>query len=133
MQIKLLDVERIEWHNKKTYSTVTLDLGSNSGGGRILLRACPQATISNNPNIPIGDGLEDWFELLEDCMINSKERRKTLINQHRSSRDNNNVNSIQSTLLDEWLLNRKHLGKNLTKFYSPQSPIISSRTVLIYF
>ncbi|XP_044743342.1 uncharacterized protein LOC123305633 isoform X2 [Chrysoperla carnea] len=107
-KIKLLDVERIEWHNKKTYSTVTLDLGSNSGGGRILLRAAPQATITNNPSAAIGDGLEDWFELLEECTINSKERRKTLINQHRHSRDNNNMNSIQSTLLDEWLLARKH-------------------------
>jgi hypothetical protein len=44
----LVEVERLEWTNKKNYSTVALVLGRD---GRVLLRAA--------------DGLEDWFELLE--------------------------------------------------------------------
>jgi hypothetical protein len=46
--VKLVEVERVEWINKKNYSTVALVLGRD---GRVLLRAA--------------DGLEDWFELLE--------------------------------------------------------------------
>jgi hypothetical protein len=47
-QVKLVEVERVEWINKKNYSTVALVLGRD---GRVLLRAA--------------NGLEDWFELLE--------------------------------------------------------------------
>ncbi|KAJ8984062.1 hypothetical protein NQ317_006560 [Molorchus minor] len=58
-KVKLIDVERVEWENKKTYSTVALVLGRD---GKIYLRAA--------------DGLEDWFELLEECMLTSKEKEE---------------------------------------------------------
>lgn len=48
IQVKLVDVDRVEWVNKKTYSVVILHLTRE---GRILLRA--------------GRGLEDWYENLE--------------------------------------------------------------------
>lgn len=47
--MKLVEVENVEWINKKSYSTVGLTLQSRDS--KILLRA------------PVG--LEDWFELLE--------------------------------------------------------------------
>ncbi|XP_076270162.1 uncharacterized protein LOC143202479 isoform X4 [Rhynchophorus ferrugineus] len=64
-KVKLVDVDRVEWENKKTYSTVALVIGRD---GKIYLRA--------------SDGLEDWFELLEECMLTSKERRKALRYSH---------------------------------------------------
>lgn len=48
-QVKLVEVERVEWINKKSYSTVGLTLQARES--RVLLRAAV--------------GLEDWFELLE--------------------------------------------------------------------
>ncbi len=48
-QVKLVEVEKVEWVNKKTYSTVALVLQDRDY--RILLRT--------------NEGLEDWFELLE--------------------------------------------------------------------
>lgn len=48
LQLKLVDVERVEWINRKSYSTVAVELPRED---RLLLRAA--------------DGLEDWFELLE--------------------------------------------------------------------
>ncbi|KAF5290784.1 hypothetical protein FQA39_LY14627 [Lamprigera yunnana] len=90
-KIKLVDVDRVEWENKKTYSTVVLILGRD---GKIFLRA--------------PDGLEDWFELLEECTMTSKERRKALRTSHDGkSRDNNNV--LNS--LDEWLTARQKIPK----------------------
>lgn len=47
-KIKLVDVEKVEWLNRRSYSAISLFLGRE---GRVLLR-------TNN-------GLEDWFELLE--------------------------------------------------------------------
>nr|CAD7261072.1 unnamed protein product [Timema shepardi] len=118
-EVKLADVERVDWINRKTYSTIVLELGRE---GRVLLRAA--------------DGLEDWFELLElanvlvvlsstaedgeievrlsECMMASKERRRALrsshdpsLQQHNGTLQNNN--SINSTL-DEWLLARHKIG-----------------------
>lgn len=88
-KVKLIDVERVEWENKKTYSTVALILGRD---GKIYLRAA--------------DGLEDWFELLEECMLTSKERRRALRCSHDGRpRDNNNI----TTTLDEWLAARQKI------------------------
>ncbi|CAG2066223.1 unnamed protein product, partial [Timema podura] len=95
---KLADVDRVDWINRKTYSTIVLELGRE---GRVLLRAA--------------DGLEDWFELLEECMMASKERRRALrsshdpsLQQHNGTLQNNN--SINSTL-DEWLMARHKIGE----------------------
>lgn len=51
--MKLVEVEKVEWVNKKSYSTVALVLQDRDY--RILLRT--------------NDGLEDWFELLEVSVI----------------------------------------------------------------
>ncbi|KAJ8950510.1 hypothetical protein NQ318_015254 [Aromia moschata] len=52
------------------------------------------------------DGLEDWFELLEECMLTSKERRRALRCSHDGKpRDNNNI----TTSLDEWLAARQKI------------------------
>ncbi|CAG9859240.1 unnamed protein product [Phyllotreta striolata] len=94
-KIKLIDVVKIEWENKKTYSTVALSLGRD---GKIYLRS--------------SEGLEDWFELLEECMYTSKERRKALRYSHNDSnrpRDNNNVSS-----LDDWV--PSHQNSYVDKF-----------------
>ncbi|XP_066141537.1 uncharacterized protein [Euwallacea fornicatus] len=86
-KVKLVDVDKVEWENKKTYSTVALVIGRD---GKIYLRA--------------PDGLEDWFELLEECMLTSKERRRALRNTHDGRpRDNNNLTAS----LDEWLAARQ--------------------------
>lgn len=88
-----VDVDRVEWENKKTYSTVALVLGRD---GKIYLRAA--------------DGLEDWFELLEECMLTSKERRRALRFSHDGKpRDNNNITNT----LDEWLAARQKIREYL--------------------
>ncbi|CAH1102361.1 unnamed protein product [Psylliodes chrysocephalus] len=97
-KVKLIDIIKIEWENKKTYSTVALSLGRD---GKIYLRSA--------------EGLEDWFELLEECMFTSKERRKALRysqNDNNKPRDNNNVPS-----LDEWVTSRQKidLGRLVTE------------------
>ncbi|XP_055316191.1 putative uncharacterized protein DDB_G0286901 isoform X2 [Sitodiplosis mosellana] len=60
-KIKLVDVEKVEWLNRRSYSAISLFLGRE---GRVLLRT--------------DNGLEDWFELLEECTLISKERRHAL-------------------------------------------------------
>lgn len=88
-KVKLVDVDRVEWENKKNYSAVALILGRD---GKIYLRAT--------------EGLEDWFELLEECTLTSKERRKALRHTFDGkSKDNNNTTSK----LDEWLAARQKL------------------------
>lgn len=75
-----------------TFFSVALSLGRD---GKIYLRSA--------------EGLEDWFELLEECMFTSKERRKALRysqNDNNKPRDNNNVPS-----LDEWVTSRQKIGK----------------------
>ncbi|XP_036322351.1 uncharacterized protein LOC118736363 [Rhagoletis pomonella] len=61
LQVKLVDVEKVEWLNRRSYSAIGLLLGRE---GRILLRC--------------DNGLEDWFELLEECTLFSKQRRHAL-------------------------------------------------------
>lgn len=74
------------------FSTVALELGRD---GKILLRST--------------EGLEDWFELLEECTLTSKERRRALrVSQDTRKRDNNN--SINSSL-EEWLTARQKIRK----------------------
>lgn len=90
-KVKLVDVGSIKWQNKKTYSMIALILGHDC---KIYLRS--------------PDGLEEWFELLEECMMTSKERRRVM--RHSTDckgKDNNNI----STTLDEWLAARQKLRK----------------------
>lgn len=93
-KIKLVDVDRVEWENKKTYSTVALVLGRD---GKILLRA--------------PDGLEDWFELLEECSLISKERRRALRNSHDTKCRTGGASA--TSRLDEWLMARQKLREYL--------------------
>ncbi|XP_037959697.1 uncharacterized protein LOC119689037 [Teleopsis dalmanni] len=60
-KIKLVDIEKVEWLNRRSYSIVRLFLGRE---GSVLLRC-------NN-------GLEEWFELLNESTIASKQRRHAL-------------------------------------------------------
>lgn len=55
-------MEKVEWLNRRSYSAIGLFLGNREG--RVLLRC--------------DNGLEDWFELLEECTLNSKQRRQAL-------------------------------------------------------
>ncbi|XP_014253464.1 uncharacterized protein LOC106668842 isoform X1 [Cimex lectularius] len=65
-KVKLVELEKVEWLNKKSYSAIGLALQGRES--KILLRA--------------PSGLEDWFELLEECTIASKERRIALRKLH---------------------------------------------------
>ncbi|BES89252.1 Hypothetical protein domain [Nesidiocoris tenuis] len=65
-KVKLVELEKVEWLTKKNYSAIALSLQGRET--RILLRA--------------SSGLEDWFELLEECTITSKERRRALRKLH---------------------------------------------------
>lgn len=96
-KVKLVDVEKVEWINKKSYSTIALALQDRDY--RILLRT--------------NEGLEDWFELLDECMMTSKERRKAL--QHKFgnsslawsvSADPGCEKLSKPSNLDTWLLSR---------------------------
>ncbi|XP_034236281.1 uncharacterized protein LOC117642316 [Thrips palmi] len=60
-KIRLVDLDAPEWVNRRSYSVVAL---STRDRPRVLLRAA--------------HGLEDWFELLEECTLTSKERRRAL-------------------------------------------------------
>ncbi|XP_075213417.1 uncharacterized protein LOC142319715 isoform X1 [Lycorma delicatula] len=83
-KIKLVEVDRVEWINKKSYSTVGITLQARES--RILLRA----TV----------GLEDWFELLEECTMTSKERRRALRRLWPAD------NASLSSNLQDWLQQR---------------------------
>ncbi|RZC42881.1 PH domain containing protein, partial [Asbolus verrucosus] len=90
-KVKLVDIERVEWENKKTYSIVALVMGRD---GKIYLRT--------------PDGLEDWFELIEECTMMSKERRRALRHSHDGRpKDNNNTTAS----LGEWLAAHHKLRK----------------------
>lgn len=106
-QIKLVDVEKVEWLNRRSYSAIGLLLGSREG--RVLLR-CDQ-------------GLEDWFELLEECTLSSKERRRALrLTQgprsraslaapvsHASLQSNHlGLGGTYSGAIEDWLMSRHH-------------------------
>ncbi|XP_075149380.1 uncharacterized protein LOC142223386 isoform X1 [Haematobia irritans] len=101
-KVKLVDVEKVEWLNRRSYSAIGLLLGRE---GRVLLRC--------------DEGLEDWFELLEECTITSKERRRALkIAQGPRSRaslaapvshaslqtHHFGLGGTYSSALDDWLL-----------------------------
>ncbi|KAL9874611.1 uncharacterized protein ACN427_013029 isoform 6-T17 [Glossina fuscipes fuscipes] len=101
-KVKLVDVEKVEWLNRRSYSAIGLLLGRE---GRVLLRC--------------DEGLEDWFELLEECTITSKERRRALkIAQGPRSRaslaapvthaslqsQHFGLGSTFSSALDDWLM-----------------------------
>ncbi|XP_052123423.1 RNA-binding protein 25 [Frankliniella occidentalis] len=64
-KIRLVDLDAVEWVNRRSYSVVAL---STRDRPRVLLRAA--------------HGLEDWFELLEECTMASKERRRALYERH---------------------------------------------------
>uniref|UniRef100_A0AAR5PFU9 PH domain-containing protein n=1 Tax=Dendroctonus ponderosae TaxID=77166 RepID=A0AAR5PFU9_DENPD len=108
-KVKLVDVDRVEWENKKTYSTVALVIGRD---GKIYLRAA--------------DGLEDWFELLEECMLTSKERRRALRHSHDGRPKNNNNNTSS---LDDWLAARQKfpMGRLLVDNTSTPKPEVTLR------
>ncbi|XP_065202822.1 uncharacterized protein LOC135833119 isoform X2 [Planococcus citri] len=95
-KVKLVEVEKVEWVNKKSYSTVALVLQDRDY--RILLRT--------------NEGLEDWFELLEECTVTSKERRKALhkFGNHDTLWSNTIESSTKSNFnsnnIDNWLLSR---------------------------
>lgn len=106
-QIKLVDVEKVEWLNRRSYSAIGLLLSAREG--RVLLR-CDQ-------------GLEDWFELLEECTLSSKERRRALrLTQgprsraslaapvsHTSLQNNHlGLGGTYSGAIEDWLMSRHH-------------------------
>jgi len=86
-KVKLVEVEKIEWINKKSYSAIGITLQGRES--RILLRS--------------NEDLEDWFELLEECIVASKERRKALRKLHDPSWDGRETSSLK---LSEWLDHR---------------------------
>ncbi|XP_017854162.2 LOW QUALITY PROTEIN: uncharacterized protein LOC108607692 [Drosophila busckii] len=104
-KVKLVDVEKVEWLNRRSYSAIGLLLGRE---GRVLLRC--------------DDGLEDWFELLEECTLTSKERRRALkIAQGPRSRASLaapvshaslqfGLGSNYSSALDDWLMTNGSAG-----------------------
>ncbi|KAJ9600422.1 hypothetical protein L9F63_009278, partial [Diploptera punctata] len=95
--VKLVEVERVEWINKKNYSTVALVLGRD---GRVLFAA-------NKISIK-----ECIFMFVQECMLSSKERRRALRSSHDPNwqrGDTHNINSINSSL-EEWLLARNKIA-----------------------
>ncbi|XP_026472391.1 uncharacterized protein LOC113376616 [Ctenocephalides felis] len=108
-KVKLVDVLSVQWLNRKSYSAVCLDVGRE---GRVLLRAA--------------EGLEDWFELLEECTLSSKERRRALRSSNEArSRASLAVpmgaHSVMSggtidSALEVWLLSR-HKTLNPTSHF----------------
>uniref|UniRef100_A0A182F285 PH domain-containing protein n=2 Tax=Anopheles albimanus TaxID=7167 RepID=A0A182F285_ANOAL len=108
-KIKLVDVEKVEWLNRRSYSAIGLLLGSREG--RVLLRS--------------DQGLEDWFELLEECTLSSKERRRALrLTQGPRSRaslaapvsaaslqsNHLGLGGTYSGAIEDWLMSRHQKG-----------------------
>lgn len=81
-KIKLVEVEKVEWANKKRYSTVSLDLGSQQNSHLSLEQKGQENASHRVILLRAEDGLEDWFELLEECTLSSKERRRALRVMH---------------------------------------------------
>ncbi|XP_030377515.1 uncharacterized protein LOC115626317 isoform X2 [Scaptodrosophila lebanonensis] len=137
-KVKLVDVEKVEWLNRRSYSAIGLLLGRE---GRVLLRC--------------DDGLEDWFELLEECTMTSKERRRALkIAQGPRSRaslaapvshaslqsQHFGLGSNYSSALDDWLmangsgmgsagLARHKIGAGSLNGYAGGNPFLFSDSV----
>nr|XP_016945464.1 uncharacterized protein LOC108021316 isoform X8 [Drosophila suzukii] len=133
-KVKLVDVEKVEWLNRRSYSAIGLLLGRE---GRVLLRC--------------DDGLEDWFELLEECTMTSKERRRALkIAQGPRSRaslaapvshaslqfQHFGLGGTYSSALDDWLmtngtggLGRHKIGAGSLNGYAGANPFLFSDSV----
>ncbi|XP_062138736.1 uncharacterized protein LOC133847428 isoform X4 [Drosophila sulfurigaster albostrigata] len=136
-KVKLVDVEKVEWLNRRSYSAIGLLLGRE---GRVLLRC--------------DDGLEDWFELLEECALTSKERRRALkIAQGPRSRaslaapvshaslqfQHFGLGSTYSSALDDWLMTsgaggggglaRHKIGAGSLNGYAGANPFLFSDSV----
>ncbi|XP_030080017.1 uncharacterized protein LOC111593166 isoform X3 [Drosophila hydei] len=136
-KVKLVDVEKVEWLNRRSYSAIGLLLGRE---GRVLLRC--------------DDGLEDWFELLEECTLTSKERRRALkIAQGPRSRaslaapvshaslqfQHFGLGSTYSSALDDWLMTngsasggglaRHKIGAGSLNGYAGANPFLFSDSV----
>ncbi|KAH8249521.1 hypothetical protein KR032_010192, partial [Drosophila birchii] len=134
-KVKLVDVEKVEWLNRRSYSAIGLLLGRE---GRVLLRC--------------DDGLEDWFELLEECTMTSKERRRALkIAQGPRSRaslaapvshaslqfQHFGLGGTYSSALDDWLMTngtggglaRHKIGAGSLNGYGGANPFLFSDSV----
>ncbi|XP_070070307.1 uncharacterized protein [Drosophila takahashii] len=133
-KVKLVDVEKVEWLNRRSYSAIGLLLGRE---GRVLLRC--------------DDGLEDWFELLEECTMTSKERRRALkIAQGPRSRaslaapvshaslqfQHFGLGGTYSSALDDWLMTngtgglaRHKIGAGSLNGYAGANPFLFSDSV----
>ncbi|KAH8410001.1 hypothetical protein KR009_003990, partial [Drosophila setifemur] len=134
-KVKLVDVEKVEWLNRRSYSAIGLLLGRE---GRVLLRC--------------DDGLEDWFELLEECAMTSKERRRALkIAQGPRSRaslaapvshaslqfQHFGLGGTYSSALDDWLMTngtggglaRHKIGAGSLNGYAGANPFLFSDSV----
>ncbi|XP_016973839.1 uncharacterized protein LOC108040763 isoform X1 [Drosophila rhopaloa] len=133
-KVKLVDVEKVEWLNRRSYSAIGLLLGRE---GRVLLRC--------------DDGLEDWFELLEECTMTSKERRRALkIAQGPRSRaslaapvshaslqfHHFGLGGTYSSALDDWLMTngtgglaRHKIGAGSLNGYAGANPFLFSDSV----
>ncbi|XP_037958493.1 uncharacterized protein LOC119687982 [Teleopsis dalmanni] len=132
-QVKLVDVEKVEWLNRRSYSAIGLLLGRE---GRVLLRC--------------DDGLEDWYELLEECTLTSKERRRALkIAQgprsraslaapvsHASLQNHHfGLGGTYSSAFDDWLMTsgsgagRLKLGTGSVSGFAGNNPFLFSDSV----
>lgn len=123
-KVKLVDVENVEWLNRRSYSAIGLLLGRE---GRVLLRS--------------DEDLEDWFELLEECTRTSKERRRALkIAQgprsraslaapvsHSSLQSNHfGLGGTYSSALDDWMMTGASVMGGTNPFlYSDSVPDLS--------
>lgn len=126
-KIKLVDVEKVEWSNRRSYSAIGLFLGNREG--RVLLR-CDQ-------------GLEDWFELLDECTLGSKERRRALRNvqgprsraslaappSHSSLQTNHmGLGGTYSSALEDWLLPRHKTSHSVSNHHFALSDSVPDLT-----
>ncbi|XP_037958487.1 probable serine/threonine-protein kinase clkA isoform X2 [Teleopsis dalmanni] len=132
-KVKLVDVEKVEWLNRRSYSAIGLLLGRE---GRVLLRC--------------DDGLEDWYELLEECTLTSKERRRALkIAQgprsraslaapvsHASLQNHHfGLGGTYSSAFDDWLMTsgsgagRLKLGTGSVSGFAGNNPFLFSDSV----
>lgn len=121
----MVDVEKVEWLNRRSYSAIGLLLGRE---GRVLLRS--------------EQGLEDWFELLEECTMTSKQRRMALrITQGPRSRaslaappthasiyaNHSGLGGTYSSAIEDWLLSRnKTINSSQNFALSDSVPDLSS-------
>lgn len=148
-QVKLVDVEKVEWLNRRSYSAIGLFLGRE---GRVLLRS--------------DLGLEDWFELLDvsflfpstdryelapknhhpqECTQSSKQRRQALrsIQGPRSraslaappthaslqSSGHMGLGGTFSSALEDWLMTRNKTSHSINGHHHHHFPLMLSDSV----